>query len=165
MGSTIGAASAETLAKEITEVAPAYRGVTWDLLDWGEGREGVVVPPAEGSQPLAFIPVDPGFEAVAGSGLALHLGRVLYDDGVRVRLSMSLPKLAPEPAAHLNPDDAGRLGLVEGRPVRVSDGRDSIEVEVRLDPSLAKGTVYVPFNLAATAGLAARPEVKVEAVG
>jgi NADH-quinone oxidoreductase subunit G len=49
-GTSLGLASAETITKEIAEVAPAYTGVSWDLLDW-DHRDGVVVP-MSGSQPL-----------------------------------------------------------------------------------------------------------------
>ena len=62
------------MAKEIAALAPAYRGVDWDLLDWGDGREGVVLPLAEGTQPLRYLPVDPGLRARSAAGLTLHLG-------------------------------------------------------------------------------------------
>ena len=47
--------SPETIAKEISEVAPVYQGVTWDLLEWEE-RDGAVVP-IEGTQPIHHMPV------------------------------------------------------------------------------------------------------------
>ena len=43
MGSDLGFVSAEGISKEIAHVAPAYEGITWDLLEWDE-RDGAVVP-------------------------------------------------------------------------------------------------------------------------
>ena len=97
MGGDLGAPSAEALAKEIERVAPAYHGVSWDLLDWGAGREGIVLPVDRGVQHLEYIPVYPNLQASTAK-YSLHLGRVLYDDGVRTRMSPSLAALAPEAA-------------------------------------------------------------------
>lgn len=159
MGAELGLGSAETTAKEIALVAPAYAGVTWDRLEWGDGRDGLVVP-LEGPAPLGYIPVDAGLSAVS-ERMALHLARVLFDDGVIRRHCPSLGPLVPEARAHLNPRDAALLAVGAGDLVRIG-GR--LTLPVALDPSLAEGTVYVPFGLAATAGLAAAPAVGVDPV-
>ena len=36
-GRPIGLSNGEAIAKEISEVAPAYAGISWDLLDWEPG--------------------------------------------------------------------------------------------------------------------------------
>ena len=162
MGGDLGAATSETAAKEIAAVAPAYRGITWDLLDWGAGRDGVLVPGPDGEQPLEYVPVDPGLRKATGR-YALHLARVLYDDGVDVRMSPSLAALTPDPRVWLHPRDAGALGVGEGGLADVAAGGTTITLPVGLDPTLADGTVYVPANLAATAGLAADLAVSVTA--
>jgi NADH-quinone oxidoreductase subunit G len=162
MGGNLGAHSAEAIMKEIAAVAPAYRGVAWDLLDWGEGREGVVLPLPEGEQPLHYLPVDPGLRARAAAGLTLHLGRVLYDDGVLTRMSPSLAGLMPEAAVYMNPRDARSAGVEEGQRVEVATELGYAELEVAFDPSLALRTVYVPFNLPETSVLGAAPGVTVE---
>jgi predicted molibdopterin-dependent oxidoreductase YjgC len=163
LGGSIGAASGEGLAKEIATVAPCYAGVTWDALDWGTGREGIVVPGPEGSQPLSYQAADPGFDGTDAE-FALHLARVLYDDGVHIRFGPSLGKLVGVVAVHLNPDDAVRLGLASGDMVRVtSAGGGEVEMPLALDPSLAPGTVYVPFNLDGSSVLAGAVEVHLEA--
>ena len=161
MGASLGAPSAEALAKEIAEVAPAYGGITWDRLAWGPGREGIVLPHADGRQPLEHIPLSTGLPSVAG-GFVLHLGRVLYDDAVMTRHTDALRVLAPTGQAHLHPEDAARIGIEPGDVVAVI-GEASIELPVALDPSLAVGTVYVPFNLTSTAPLGAEPTVRIEA--
>jgi len=159
MGGDLGAPRAAALAEEIEMVAPAYRGVSWDLLDWGAGRDGVVVPTAEGEQRLEYIPVDPGLVSV-NSDMALHLARVLYDDGVHVRMSPSLAALRPAAHVHLHPDDYPEL---EGM-VRVRGDWGSVELPVRRDGSLARGTVYVPANLAETAEVGSSLAVTIEEV-
>ncbi len=156
MGGDLGAASAEDVSREIADLAPAYAGITWEALDWGVGREGLVAPLPEAEQPLEFVPVDAGGNGEAPKNFALHLARVLYDDGVLSRVAPSLAPLAPEAAVHLHPDDLERLGAAVGDIVRISAGnRGAVELPAVADASLATGTVYVPANLAATASLGA----------
>ena len=151
LGGSLGATSAEAIAKEIEAVAPAYGGISWDRLDWGDGREGVVAPAGEGSQPLGFVPVA-GDLGTPPDGTTLHLARTLYDHGTVVRRGPSLAKLAPEPALFVHPDDAGPLGVEEGVTAWISGGSGRAELPVRFDRSLAPGTVYLPFNLGVTVG-------------
>jgi len=163
MGSNLGATSAETVMKEIATVAPAYAGISWDMLDWGEGRQGVVIPGVEATQPLQYVPVDTGLRS-GGGRFALHSGTVMYDDGVRLRMSPSLAKLAQTPFVALHPGDAAALAIVDGGAARVGSASGEIEVPVRLDPTLAEGTAYVPANLAATAPLGSPATVSVARV-
>jgi NADH-quinone oxidoreductase subunit G len=160
MGGDLGAASAEVIAKEIATVAPAYHGVSWEVLDWGAGREGMVLPIDEGIQHLEYIPVDGGLKSVDAE-FGLHLARVLYDDGVRVRMSPSLAPLAATACAYLNAEDALALGVDEGTEVIVESDYGSARLPAALDNSLGRGTVYVPANLAATRGLGAAVSVTV----
>jgi NADH-quinone oxidoreductase subunit G len=161
LGRSIGAVSAEALSKEIARVAPAYAGITWDALD--SARDGMVAPLGGAEQPLQFVPTDPGL-GPRKARLALHLARTLYDDGVHVRYSRSLAKLAPGPGAFFNPDDAVRLGIPEGATVKVTGSAGSVQLPARIDPTLAEGTVYVPFNQEEEWGLGDGLEVRVEVV-
>jgi len=163
MGANLGATTAEALMKEICELAPAYGGLTWDVLDWGEGRQGVVVPAADGAQPLQYVPVDTGLPSGAAK-YALHSGRVLYDDGVRTRMAPSLASLAPEAFVAMHPRDAGALAVAEHDVVRVATDGAAVDLPLRLDVSLTQGTVYVPANLAATAPLGGPASVTVSAL-
>jgi len=162
MGSELGAASATAIADEISTVAPAYAGAVWDRLSWGEGRDGLVLPTADGTQPLAYTPVDRGVPVASGHRV-LHTARVLYDDGVMVRHASGLAGLASSGAAHMHPRDASVLALTEGDTVIITaDGE--VRLPVVIDPNLVEGTVYVPFNLAATAGLGAVGSLRIDAV-
>ncbi|MFN2485556.1 MAG: NADH-quinone oxidoreductase subunit NuoG [Acidimicrobiia bacterium] len=158
MGSSIGLASAVAIAKEIEATAPAYAGVTWDLL--GSMTEGVVVPLHGDTQPLVFIPADaPGKSPSAD--LVLHYARTMFDDGVLLRHSPSLADLAPGAAVFLNPDDLRRLGLTAGGEAVVQTSQGSAQLMVKEDDSLAHGVAYVPFNQPGTPSLGNDPVVTI----
>ncbi|MGI9611019.1 MAG: molybdopterin oxidoreductase family protein, partial [Acidimicrobiia bacterium] len=161
LGSSIGAHSAEAVQKEIAQVVPAYRGLTWEMLEWGSGRPGVVVPTEDGEQSLRYVPVDIGV-AARPARLALHSARTLYDDGVHVRFGLSLAQLAAGSYAFINTDDAARLGVADGSMVRLTGSGGSSEFEVRHDATLAPGSVYVPFNQEDGLGLGDGLEIKLE---
>ena len=159
MGSSLGFASAEGVNLEIATVAPAYEGVTWELLEWDE-RDGVVVPYGDAGQPLQYIPVDTGGKTIKGD-LVLHHARVMYDDGVLMRNGLSQHELAPGAKLHVHPDDASRLSLTEQATVTAGDV--SVTLPVLIDESLSRGVVYVPFNQPGTPPLGSNPIVSVTA--
>jgi len=151
------AGPAELLAKEIAAVVPGYAEVGWHALDWGRGRDGIIV-----GGPDSMPPAPSGFDAPT-DGFALHLGRVLYDSGTMVTSGPSLAKLATAPMAHLHPDDAARLGVAEGEAVTVRSGNVEAVLAAAIDSSLAPRTVYVPFNFGL--GLGGSGDVTVTAGG
>ncbi|NND85475.1 MAG: NADH-quinone oxidoreductase subunit NuoG [Acidimicrobiia bacterium] len=157
MGAPMGLGSAEAISREIAAVAPAYQGVSWFLLDWKE-RDGVVVPREGAEQPLEYVPVATDVATSASKkGFALHLARVLYDDAVLTRHSAAIADQAPGPFAALHPDDVKKLG---------ANGHVSVDGHVlplHHDPSLAVGTVHVPFNQPGGPALAATASVTVKA--
>jgi NADH-quinone oxidoreductase subunit G len=162
-GRSIGLSSAELIAKEISAVAPAYAGVTWDHLEW-EARGGAVVPVA-GSQTLKHIPVALKGTKAPGAALTLHVARTLYDDGVMMRHSPMLHPLAPGAAAHLNPDDARKIGAQAGAVVRVVTKQGDGELVAVIDEGTPAGVVYVPFNQPGGFSLGTDAVVRVTAVG
>jgi predicted molibdopterin-dependent oxidoreductase YjgC len=174
LGKPLGFVSAEAISKEIADVAPAYAGITWELLEWDE-KEGAVVPYGEATQPLEVRPAALDGKALRAmsrkapaGAFALHLARTLYDDGVLLRNSLSLPGLAPGAAAYVHPDDAARLGAAEGDMVEIKTADASVRLPTVFDPSLPGGVLYVPFNqrwtpslgAAASAVVAVAKEVK-----
>ncbi len=163
LGASLGLSSPETIAKEISEVAPAYQGVTWDLLEWEE-RDGAVVP-RDGNQPIHHIPVALAGPKAPRAALTLHVARTLYDDGVAMRHSPALRPLAPGAVAHLNPDDARKLGAQPGHQVRAVTKQGEGEFSVVFDERTPPGVVFVPFNQAGAAALGTDPVVRVTAVG
>ena len=159
MGKPLGLDSAESIAKEISTVAPAYHGVTWDLLEW-EGRDGVVVPRPGTEQPLVYIPAEAPGKSVSGE-MVLHYARTMYDDGVLLRHTPALAGLAPGASAHLHPDDAKRIGVGEGDLVTVEGSGSAARLGVRIDATLRHGVVYVPFNQPEVPSLGGDPVVTV----
>jgi NADH-quinone oxidoreductase subunit G len=162
LGSPLGLESAEVAAKEIAAVAPAYLGATWDALDW-ESRNGIVVP-GGGSQPLQYIPVVMKGKSAPGAALTLHSARVMYDDGVRLRHSPSLHRLARGPIAYINHADAPGLGVRDGAAVRLVTKSGEGEFTAHLDGSTPKGVVFVPLNQPGAAPLGTDPVVRVTVV-
>jgi predicted molibdopterin-dependent oxidoreductase YjgC len=169
LGKPLAFASAEAISKEIADVAPAYAGMTWEMLEWDE-KDGAVVPYGEAIQPLSYRPASANREVLeamsrqpSSGAFALHLARTLYDDGVLMRNSLSLHGLAPGGALHLHPDDAGWLGVTEEALVEVKTVDASIRLPAVLDPSLLSGVVYVPFNQPWTPSLGAALSVVVAA--
>jgi NADH-quinone oxidoreductase subunit G len=163
MGGTLDALSAEVIMKEIAGIAPAYAGIGWELLDWGEGRDGVVLPGPEGAQPLQHMPVETSITATTGR-FTLHLGRVLFDNADVLRHSPSLDMLVQPAAAAFHPRDLAVLAVQPGDTVRVAGDYGSVDLPVRVDESLAEGTVYVQANMDGSRALGAPLIVQVDAV-
>lgn len=162
LGFELGALSAEVLAKEIAAVAPAYQTADWDVIE--SEPEGLLLPRSGATQPLHYVPVDPGLKPHKVR-LALHRARVLYDQGVHLQHSPSLVGLAPGGFAAFHPDDAARMGIPPEARVRLSSPSGHAELPVRRDPSLAPGTVFVPIGLAGSDLLGSELEVRVEVIG
>ncbi len=161
MGSPIGLDSPEAISKEISTVAAAYDGVTWDLVE--AERDGVVVPLEAASQPLSYLPADTPGKTQSGE-FVLHYARTMFDDGVLLRHGVSLAELSPGGAVYLHPDDARRLGLNEEAMADVKTSAGSARLPVRIDESLIHGVVYVPFNQPGTPSLGSDPVVTITKV-
>ncbi|MEZ5174761.1 MAG: NADH-quinone oxidoreductase subunit NuoG [Acidimicrobiia bacterium] len=160
MGADLAAYDVASITKEISAVAPAYRGITADHLTFETDGTGVVVPMEGAPQPLGYIPTD-GAVPVVTDRYTLHFAPSLYDDGVTTRHSPSIAGLVPAVEARLHPSDASLLAVANGATVMVAGER---VFPVRVDPSVAKGSIVLPFNQVATKGLAAMAAVSVKAI-
>lgn len=160
MGTDINAYDVAIVSKEIASVAPAYRGVTRDFLIFEGGGEGVVVPTADGQQPLGYIATDVSVPVVTDR-YTLHFAATMYDDGVTTRHAPSISGLAKPPVVRINPRDASMLAIEHGSMVRLGE---ALLMPAHLDPEVAAGSVVVPFNVQETKGLAATASVSVAAV-
>lgn len=69
-----------------------------------------------------------------------------YNIGSMTRRSSSLLNLYPEPLVDINPDDAERLGILEGAKVRVWNNRGEVFYRARLDKRVPKGLVFTDFH-------------------
>ncbi len=140
----------EDVLREISEVAPAYRGLSYRELET-EGQE--VAAERSGSK-LRFFPL--GRMSAAGAAdfpetdddhpLLLVTGPVFihHGTGERSRRAPGLSKLLAEPSLEINRADASAWGLVQGDRVRVTarDGA-ALEVAVTLSGRLPAGMVFL----------------------
>ena len=157
LGRPIDLVSEKHIAEEVSRVAPAYAGVTWDYLEW-DAPDGAVVPIPGAVQPLQYEPRIRDLGGVVGA-YTLHLARTMYDDGVLLRHSPSLAGQAPGAAAHLTPAHAASLQVSDGDEISLDLGGRSVTLPVRIDPSLHDGAVYVPFNQSGVVPLGSSLEI------
>jgi predicted molibdopterin-dependent oxidoreductase YjgC len=125
--------------------------VSWDSLDW-EHTDGVIVP-VEGAARLQHVPVALKGNKAPRASLTLHSARVMFDDGVRLRHSPALHRLARGPVAHVSPADAPKLGARDGAGVRLVTKQGEGEFRIVIDPGTPAGVIYVPLNQPGAAAL------------
>jgi assimilatory nitrate reductase catalytic subunit len=82
--------------------------------------------------------------------LYLTTGRLLahYQSGAQTRRVAALTEAEPEAYVELHPHLAGRLGVADGTPVRVTSRRGSLVAPARLSTAIRSDTVFVPFHFA-----------------
>jgi predicted molibdopterin-dependent oxidoreductase YjgC len=158
MGVELGAAKPHEIAERIAAIAPAYAGLTHEYLEFEVGDTGVVVPSPDGTQPLAYIPVEISVPVVTDR-MTLHLAPALYDDGVWNRYAATIASLVRPATARIHPRDAASLAVTDGSVIAVDD---DLELPVTVDSEVAVGSIVVPFNHPDTRGLRASPAVRVD---
>ncbi|MCW2912609.1 MAG: molybdopterin oxidoreductase [Actinomycetia bacterium] len=143
-----------------------YSGITYERIEeeggvfWpcpGEGHPGTPRPFldrfATPDGKARFTPVEhrgPAEDIDADYPIYLTTGRVLahYQSGAQTRRVKSLMDAVPEPYAEIHPDLAERLGITEGRLVRVTSRRGMSIVAARLTDTIRPDTVFIPFHWA-----------------
>ena len=155
--------TAEAVMDEITTVTPSWRGVTYRQLE-GAGLQYPV--PAAGHPGTAFL-FDERFPTADGKGtfvpveyappvelpdeqypFVMNTGRQLYHwhTGTMTRRASGLDQREPTPVVEIHPDDAARLGLEDGDPVRLTSRRNAMVSSCRISGRVARGQVFVPFH-------------------
>ncbi|WP_445190300.1 molybdopterin oxidoreductase family protein [Pseudonocardia sp. Cha107L01] len=111
-----------------------------------------------------FIPVEytgPAERPDAEFPLWATTGRVLahYQSGAQTRRVPELAAIEPESFVEVDPDTAGRAGLVDGAPARVVSRRGVATAVVRYVSGLRPDTLFLPFHFGAeqTANLVTNP--------
>jgi formate dehydrogenase alpha subunit len=97
-----------------------------------------------------------------------------YNNGSMTRRCAGLIDLAPEEKVEIHPEDAAKIGIVDGQRVRVRSRRDAVELTVCVTERCRPGSVFMAFhheepltNLLTSPGLdeiALTPEYKACAV-
>jgi predicted molibdopterin-dependent oxidoreductase YjgC len=164
LGYDWGHPTAEAVWNELRVLAPNFTGMTYARLEkegglqwpcydeqhpgelflhsrlWKEPREGPAAP-------FSVVEHDPPLERPdAEYPFQLTTGRRLdsYNTGVQTG-GYSSPLRRGE-TLDISPEDAARLGLMEGDPVRVSSRRGSVVAPAHLDRSLRAGLVFMTFH-------------------
>lgn len=80
------------------------------------------------------------------NGLAVSFSRMLFDKGVRMQHNPHLLGLAPIPTVRIHPNDGKKLNVQSGSTVKLQMEKNSIEGILKLDTTVAEGTVVVPLG-------------------
>jgi formate dehydrogenase alpha subunit len=161
MGHRFGYKNPEQLMEEIASLTPIYGGIHYDRLN-GYGLQWPCTDRNHpGTQILhqgKFIRGLGKFHAVEykapaesvspGFPLILTTGRVLehYHTGSMSRRSDVLNKLCPSGTVDIHPDDALKLGIVDGDMVAIASERGKIEAPVRITDETAPGLAFMAFH-------------------
>ena len=189
MGYEMSCENVSGIQDEIAALSPIYGGITYDRLEKGAlqwpcpDRDHPGTPYLhKGSftrgrgkfHAVEFIPAkelpDEEFPFV------LSTGRILqhFHTGTMSRRSEVLNDLVPTGSIEMNPADAERLAITDGRKVHVISRRGRIEIDAKLTARVAPGTAFLAFHyheapanrltIAALDPIAKIPELKVCAV-
>jgi formate dehydrogenase alpha subunit len=159
-----GHTSAADVMAEINALAPIYAGITYQRLDNGAGLQWPVPSEEHPGTPILhvgkfsrglgrFVAVDhvPPAELPDDEyPLMLTTGRVIYHwhGGEMTRRARNLLAMYPEALIEINPKDAHRAGIDNGRLMKVASRRGEIvakaEVTDRVEPGLIFGTFHFP---------------------
>jgi formate dehydrogenase alpha subunit len=159
-----GHTSAADVMAEINALAPIYAGITYQRLDNGAGLQWPVPNEEHPGTPILhvgkfsrglgrFVAVDhvPPAELPDDEyPLMLTTGRVIYHwhGGEMTRRARNLLAMYPEALIEINPKDAHRAGIDNGRLMKVASRRGEIvakaEVTDRVEPGLIFGTFHFP---------------------
>jgi len=164
LGCDWGQPSAETVWNELRELAPMFKGMSYARLEragglqwpcydeqhpgelflhgrlWKEPREGPAAP-------FSVVEHDPPLERPdAEYPFQLTTGRRLDSYNTGVQSGGYTSPLRRGESLDISPEDAERLGLMDGDPVRVSSRRGSVVAPAHLDRSLRSGLVFMTFH-------------------
>ncbi|MFN2203261.1 MAG: NADH-quinone oxidoreductase subunit NuoG [Caldilineaceae bacterium] len=143
-------ADVEGITFEIARAVPQYEGLTWDALsDQGVQWDAEAVRSDVAYQAI----VQPDLPAEDGQ-FNLVTGTVLYDDGNLFSRTELMRDMAFGPGAGINPEDAQRLGVVDGTPLRLINAADgdaeghaeSLSLPAIVSEQVLPGTVWVPAS-------------------
>ncbi|MFP3898833.1 MAG: formate dehydrogenase subunit alpha [Dehalococcoidia bacterium] len=177
------------IMEEICGLTPSYGGISYPRLDNGGLQWPCPLDDHPGTPILhssifvrgkgRFVPlkyVAPGELPDEEYPLILTTGRSLYHfhTGTMTRRVAGLHSIQPEGEVEISPEDASRLGIVQGDRVRITSRRGSITARAKVTQALSTGVVFMTFHFAESAAnvltnpeldpVAKIPEFKVAAV-
>ena len=164
MGHDWGTPTAEDIWNEVRRLSPVHAGMSYRRLEelggiqwpcYDEDHPGELFlhsrlweDPVPGNRvPFVAVEHDPPVDKLDDDfPIRLTTGRRLdsYNTGVQTA-GYSSPLRRGE-SLDISPEDAERLGLVEGEVVRVTSRRGSVVVPIRIDPSLRPGLTFMTLH-------------------
>jgi formate dehydrogenase major subunit len=164
MGHDWGHPTAEQIWNEVRSLAPIFAGMSYERLE----REGGLHwpcydldhpgelylhsrlwqdPPKGRLAPFSVVEHDPPVVMPdAEYPFLLTTGRRLDSYNTGVQTGGFTSPLRRGETLDISPEDAERMGLTDGDPVRVSSRRGSVVAPARLDRSLRAGLVFMTFH-------------------
>jgi predicted molibdopterin-dependent oxidoreductase YjgC len=141
---------------EIARLVPSYHGVSAERLERG-GVQWPVTSTEHSGTPYLFGErfATPSGRAVFGrvaltlpvasSALTLTVGDSLYQwrTGVVSQHSRPLRRLEGDPRVEINPSDAERLGVADGRWVRLTTAHGALRARAMVTPATTPGVLYM----------------------
>lgn len=142
LGTDLGYRTADDITDAIAASVEGFAGATRAALQ--SARDGVVTAASSSLEPLNA----PSLVAPARNSYDFRLvvSRTMYDAAVSTATSASLSHLAPGANAHLHPLDVERAGVAAGSDAKIISAKATVIMRVEADPSVLRGTVWVPFN-------------------
>jgi predicted molibdopterin-dependent oxidoreductase YjgC len=164
MGHDWGHPTAEDVWNEVRSLAPIFAGMSYERLDKEGGlhwpcydlnhpgelflHSRLWRDPVEGRPaPFSVVEHDPPVERPdAEYPFTLTTGRRLDSYNTGVQTGGYTSPLRRGETADISPEDADRLGIMNGDPVRVTSRRGSVVAPARIDRSLRAGLVFMTLH-------------------
>jgi formate dehydrogenase major subunit len=164
MGHDWGHPSAEEIWNEVRSLAPIFAGMSYERLEREGGLQWPCYDlnhpgelflhsrlwhdPVEGRPaPFSAVEHDPPVERPnAEYPFTLTTGRRLDSYNTGVQTGGYDNPLRRGETADISPEDADRMGIMNGDPVRVTSRRGSVVAPARIDRSLRPGLVFMTFH-------------------
>jgi len=161
MGYPMAYGNVREIWEEIRKVTPSYAGISYKRIE----REGIQWPCPNVEHPgtrflhkdrftrgrglfsaIEYLP--PAEQTDDAYPMILSTGRVLYHyhTGTMTRLAKGLSERCPESLVEINPVDAERLGIDDGRSVRLTSRRGTLEAKAKVTGRSPVGTVFMNFH-------------------
>jgi formate dehydrogenase major subunit len=164
LGHDWGHPSAEAVWNEVRSLAPNFAGMSYDRLEregglhwpcYDENHPGELFlhsrlwkdPVLGPLAPFSVVEHDPPVERPdAEYPFTLTTGRRLESYNTGVQTGGYTSPLRRGESLDISPEDAERLGILDGDPVRVTSRRGSVVAPARLDRSLRSGLVFMTLH-------------------
>jgi formate dehydrogenase alpha subunit len=162
MGYTMDYSSPKEIMDEIATLVPIYRGISYERLEngglyWPSSGHGHPGSPSLFPESLLKVPIEfalPDYESTKEKvnrnyPFSLISGSTLYHfaSGVRSSKARGLIKMTPSVALEINREDALELGIKEGDEVWVRSPKGEVRVNVKINETLPKKTIFLPSSL------------------